>query len=256
MNILLTNDDGVDSPGLLALAQAFGQVAEVTVVAPDGEKSGFGHAFSHRRSVPFRRLELPGGLPALAVDGTPVDCVKLGLFLSKTPTDWVVSGLNRGANVGVDVFYSGTVGAACEGALQGVRGVAFSLHDPDPDSGSTPDVRAAAALCLQVFRQLNERPLPPSVCLNVNIPAGPVDAVCGVFATTQAQQRYRPTFECRPSKNGGDILFKTATNIQPDHADGADFERLKRGWITVTPLSVDRTEKSLLKEMRAWTWTL
>lgn len=256
MNILLANDDGIDSPGLLALARAFAQAAEVMVVAPDGEKSGYGHAFSHRRPLPFRRLELPGGLPAVAVDGTPVDCVKLGLFLSKTPIDWVVAGLNKGANVGVDVFYSGTVGAACEGALQGVRSVAFSLDDPDPNDDPTPDMSVASALCLRVFQQLNERPLPTNVCLNVNIPATPANAVCGVFTTTQAQQRYRPTFECRPAKNGGDVLFKTTNDVQPDSTEDADFMRLKQGWITVTPLSLDRTEKSLHKEMRAWTWTL
>jgi len=249
---LLSNDDGIDSPGLHALARVLAPRGALVVAAPDAERSGSSHAFTHRGPVAFRETELFQHQPAYAVAGTPVDCVKVGLFLEGA-VDWVVSGINLGANVGVDAFYSGTIGAACEGALQGHRGIAFSLELLD---GEAPDLDAAARLCALVLDQVLVQELPPGTCLNVNLPALPPERVRGIWTSAQAMQRYLPHFEWGPEQNGRRVLIKESKKVLDDHDDGGDYARLSAGWITVTPLSLNRTDPTLLEAMRAWTWTL
>lgn len=257
MRFLLTNDDGIDSPGLLALVEVFKQRGEVHVIAPNAQRSGYGHAFSYKRPIYYRELTLPGGVPAVAVEGTPVDCVKMGLFWSKLPFDWVISGLNLGANVGVDCFYSGTVGAASEGAIQGVPGVAFSLqtfHNPAVENPMNE--HAAATLCGKLFDQIAAGGMGPHDCLSVNIPAIPPNRIRGVWPSTQAHQRYLPTFVSEPAGDGRSVLFRPEVEILPDESQDVDHKRLLDGWITLTPLKIDRTDTDRLEELRAWTWNV
>lgn len=252
MKILLTNDDGIESPGLRALVEVFDE-AELTVVAPDSERSGYGHAFSFHKPVPFKEVEMLGVKKAYAVDGTPVDCVKLGLFVTEHEIDWVFSGINLGANLGIDAFYSGTVGAATEGAIQECRSVAFSLQI---DQGVSADVKTAAIICRQVFEQVAAQVLPTNVCLSINVPARPAGDILGIFPSSQGRQRYVPEYDWQPAQNGHEVLFRCGGTVIADESQRADYARLKQGWVTVTPLSIDRTEHTLLEEMRKWTWTL
>lgn len=252
MKILLTNDDGIESAGLRALVEAFDE-AELTVVAPDSERSGYAHAFSFRKPVPFRAIEMPGVEKAYAVDGTPVDCVKLGLFMTEHKIDWVFSGINLGANLGIDAFYSGTVGAATEGAIQECHSVAFSLQT---NQDVPADVKAAATICRQVFEQIAAQAPPTNVCISINVPARPVEEILGIFPSTQGRQRYVPEYEWEPSQNNHQMLFRRGGTVIADESQRADYARLRQGWVTVTPLSIDRTEHTLLEEMRKWTWTL
>lgn len=256
MRLLLTNDDGIGSPGLQALAQALGADHHVIVVAPDGERSGSGHAFTRNRPMRFAEVSLPGAQAAYALDGTPVDCVKAGMFFFEAKADWVISGINVGANVGVDAFYSGTIGAACEGALQDLRGVAFSLDLRDKN-GSV-DLKAAmgvaAVLCKRVFDQIVERQ-PTGICLNVNIPHHPLSHIKGICAAGQARQRYIPYYEAKPVENGDNVLIRSDLKIVPDETNKLDYHCLKQGWITVTPLSLNRTDLAMLQELNRWTWS-
>lgn len=255
MRILLTNDDGIGSAGLLTLVRELSPLGELTVFAPDRERSGASHAFTTQgKPVRLRELELWPGRPALAVEGTPVDCVKVALFLEDgRPLDWVVAGINLGANVGVDAFYSGTVAAACEGALQGVRSVAFSQA---LDEGFEPDLSGAARLSRQVFQKLLTEDVPAGTCLSVNLPARPPEAVRGIWVGRQARQRYLPYFTWGPSQDGYKTLIKAHRKIVDDPDTDADYARLRAGWITITPLTLDRTDRARLEAMRAWNWTL
>jgi len=256
MKFLITNDDGIDSPGLMALADVFAKKGEVLVIAPAAERSGYGHAFSYKRPIYYTERKLVGGHRGIAVEGTPVDCVKMGLFWTDTPFDWVLSGINLGANVGIDCFYSGTIGGASEGAIQGVPSIAFSmqtLHDPTVESPM--NVHSAALLCGKMFDQVAARPTPPPHCLNVNIPALPLSHIKGVFASSQAHQRYLPTFASEPAGDGRSVLFRPKVNILPDESKNVDYARLMGGWITITPLLIDRTDHTALEELQGWNWT-
>ena len=255
MRLLLTNDDGIESPGLQALVQVLGADHHVIVVAPDGERSGSGHAFTRNRPMRFQEVRLPGAQVAYALDGTPVDCVKVGMFFFEAKADWVISGINVGANVGLDAFYSGTIGAACEGALQGYRGVAFSLdlRDKNGSVNLKSAMGAAAVLCKRVFDQIVDRQ-PTSSCLNVNIPHHPLSQIKGICSAGQASQRYIPYYEAKPMENGDNVLIRSDLTIVPDQTEGLDYHCLKQGWITVTPLSLNRTDPALLQELSRWTW--
>lgn len=256
MRFLITNDDGIDSPGLMALADVFGKRGEVVVIAPAAQRSGYGHAFSYKRPIYYAERALASGHQGIAVEGTPVDCVKMGLFWADTPFDWVLSGINLGANLGIDCFYSGTVGGASEGAIQGVPGIAFSmqtLHDPTVESPM--NAYTAALLCGKIFDQIAAKPVRPSQCFNVNIPALPVKHIKGVFASSQAHQRYLPTFTSEPAGDGRSVLFRPKVEILPDESENVDYARLMDGWITITPLLIDRTDQATLEELQRWNWT-
>jgi 5'-nucleotidase len=168
MEILVTNDDGIDSPGLHALCAALGELGRVSVVAPREEQSGTGHAITFRQSISVRRAEVCNGTPAWAVDGTPADCVKFGvLHALDTPPDLVVSGINMGYNVGINVFYSGTVAAALEGAIQGIPSVAVS-GDYAPDD----DLSAPARRARDIMQEHGLADHRPPRAYNINMPAG------------------------------------------------------------------------------------
>lgn len=258
MKILLTNDDGVDSPGLLALVELLKERAELYIIAPASQRSGFGHAFSYKRPVYYSNIKLPNGHEAIAVEGTPVDCVKMGIYWTKQTFDWVISGMNAGDNVGVSTFYSGTIGGASEGAIQGVPSMAFSLQYPKhADEESPMDVDTAARLCINVFDQVREKDIPDRFCLNVNVPSIAPDEIKGVAVAPQAHQRFVPKFESEPYD--GDhhaVLFRSEVEIFPDDSPDVDYAKLEEGWITVTPLNIDRTETSQMETLRSWNWTL
>ncbi len=253
--ILVTNDDGIQSPGLAALAQAMAPLGRVVVVAPDRERSAAGHALTIHRPLRLHRAADPEGDAAASagverwhVDGTPADCVHLAVprLTGGRPPDLVVSGINRGLNVGDDVTYSGTVAGALEGALLHVPALAFSAEigaAGQIDWGRcVPFARALAAGVL-------ERGLPAGILLNVNFPAG---RPRGVRWTRQGTRRYRATSIERRDPAGRPYFWIDQIDMTPTGESDGDHRAIDEGCVSVTPLHANRTHAATLEALRDW----
>ena len=243
---LLTNDDGIYARGLLALYQELSRDAECLIVAPEVEQSAVGHAITISRPLMVRKARKNGSFLGYAVLGTPADCVKIGLGeLAGGPVDLVVSGINRGANVGINVLYSGTVSAATEAAILGVPSFAISL-----DTHDEADYSAAARFARKMAAFILENPL-PHVALNVNVPAVPEEEIRGVVVARQGRARLTESFDKRvdPREN---IYYWLAgeAELPSQEQDDTDAGALKRGMITVTPIHYDLTRHDLLDGLR------
>jgi 5'-nucleotidase len=234
--ILVTNDDGYFSPGIEALASALGRIGEVTVVAPQTEASAVGHALTLRRPL---RLELIR--PNLyAVDGTPTDCVNVALSqLFPAPPDLIVSGINKGLNIGDDVTYSGTVAGALEGALLGFSAIAVSLQY-SPDGW---DFGPAAAVAAELAASLLDRPLPVRTFLNVNVPRGPAR---GVRVTVQAKRNHITKVDRRVDPRGQAYFWIEEAQDDWQPHDRSDYQAVLEGHISVTPIQPDLTDHTAL----------
>jgi 5'-nucleotidase len=230
--ILVTNDDGIFSEGIKLLAEELAAVAEVTVVAPDREQSAMGHALTLSRPLRMQKVEDR----RFAVDGTPTDCVNLGVLslFKDSPPDFVASGINFGLNLGDDVTYSGTVSAGFEGTLLGVPSVAFSQEVAEGFS-----FRPAAVFARELFRILmaERKHLPPDLLLNVNIPAGPIQ---GVSLTRLGRRLYKQSVIEKLDPRGRKYYWIHGTP-QWERAAGTDFGAIADGYISVTPLHLDLT---------------
>ena len=231
MRILVTNDDGIFSEGLKLLAEALAGLAEVIVVAPDREQSASSHSLTLNRPLRMRRVREHW----YAVDGTPTDCVNLGVqgLLKEKPPDLVVSGINFGLNLGGDVTYSGTVSAAFEASLHQLPGIAFSQEVDEGFSFS-----AAAELAHEMISTLIVGDLPPDLLLNVNIPAG---APHGVRWTRLGKRIYRQTVVEKVDPKGRKYYWIAGTP-EWEHETGTDYDALMSGHVSVTPLHLDLTD--------------
>ena len=248
MRFLLTNDDGIYARGLGALYQELSRDADCLVVAPEIEQSAVGHAITIARPLMVRPARKNGQFMGWAVAGTPADCVKIGLReRSDKPVDLVVSGINLGANVGINVLYSGTVSAATEGAILGVPSIAVSLgtHSRDADFGF------AARFARKVARFMLEHNPNRHIPLNVNVPAVPEKDIKGVVVTRQGQARLMEQFERRtdPREN---VYYWLAgeTQVTDSEDNGTDFLALRNGMISITPIYYDLTRYDVLDELR------
>ncbi len=243
MRILLTNDDGVHAPGLMALHRAFKDRHQVTVVAPDTEQSAVGHAITLTDPIRVRRLEGEDGLDGWAVSGTPADCVKLALheLLPQSP-ELVLSGINLGANLGVNLLYSGTVSAASEAALQGITGLAFSLG-----TLHRPDFSFAARFAAHLVERLPGLGLPPGTPLNVNIPALAPERIKGVRLVRQSHASLRERFIRRSDPRGHVYYWQAGETMDSEDDLSLDYPAHLAGYVTVTPLRLDLTDEELLQ---------
>jgi 5'-nucleotidase len=242
--ILVTNDDGYDAPGLAALAAAVGTLGEVIVAAPDRERSGAGHALTLGRPLRVRKTA-PN---RYRVDGTPTDCVHLGVFnlTGGRPPDLVVSGVNRGLNLGDDVTYSGTVAGALEGTLLHIPSLAFSVAtDEDGAADYALAARFAASLAERVLRQ----GLPEGVFLNVNIPAG---SPRGVRITRQGTRSYRAAVVERLDPSGRPYFWIASAETTPAGELDGDHVAIREGCVSVTPLHANLTHAPSLDTLRGW----
>ena len=254
MHILVTNDDGVLAPGLLALAQEMRLLGKVSVLAPDHNWSASGHAKTMHRPLRVKEVTLADGTSALASDGAPSDCVALGLLgLLPEKVDLVVSGINPNANIGHDVTYSGTVTAAMEAVIGGVPGIAVSLHSPE-NHPSALDYGPAARAARRIAQMLMAQTVDPRIVLSVNVPYLPDEQLRGILITRQGLRVYRDRLDRRmdPRQHpyywiGGDV----PTAI-PD--DGTDFGAVAQGYVSVTPLQLDLTAFDAIPIMQAWKW--
>jgi 5'-nucleotidase len=242
MHILVTNDDGITAPGLLALVQEMKSIGQVSVLAPDHNWSASGHVKTMHRPLRVKEAILLDGTPAFSSDGAPSDCVALALlgFISEK-IDLVVSGINPNANIGHDVTYSGTVTAAMEAAISGVPGIAFSLHTPI-ESQDAPEYGPAARVACRIVKSLNKTELANHLLLNVNIPYLPDDQIKGVLITRQGLRVYRDRLDRRLDPRGKPYYWigGDAPTAIPDQ--GTDFWAMEQGYVSITPLHLDLTD--------------
>ena len=244
---LLTNDDGIYARGLSSLFGELSRDAECIIVAPEVEQSAVGHAITISRPLMVRKARKNGNFFGYGVLGTPADCVKIGLSeLAGKPIDLVVSGINRGANVGINVLYSGTVSAATEAAILGVPALAISLDSHH----EAADYSAAARIARKMAALLLENPL-PGVALNVNVPAVPEEQIRGVVVARQGGARLMECFDKRTDPRGNLYYWLAGETELPTREQGdTDASALKRGMITVTPLHHDLTRHDLLEGLK------
>ena len=239
--ILVTNDDGFRSDGITALADALKSIGEVTIVAPIEEASAIGHALTLRRPL---RLEKVGD-DVYSVDGTPTDCVNVAITqVFKGLPDLVVSGINKGWNLGDDVTYSGTVAGALEGALLGVPSLAVSLRQTRGEY----DFSYAAHAALTLARAILQRPLPPRTFLNINVPKGQPK---GLRATVQAKRNHATSIAERHDPKGRPYFWIEEGQNEWHPHDRSDYELVRDGYVSVTPLHPDLTAHYALAAVEA-----
>ncbi len=248
MHILVTNDDGIESPGLLALKQALDPLGDVDVIAPDSNRSATARSITIRRPLEVEEVTLADGSSGYATDGTPVDCVRFAVLglLGRTP-DVIVSGINHGLNLGDDVTYSGTVAAALEGVLLGWPAIAVSQQAANHehwDSGSAVyDFRAVAAFVARLVPVAIRERFPRHVLLNVNAPALPPERVRGARVTRLGRRIYNDRLELVEGEDGGRkryLIYGDSPSHHPEQ--GTDFAAIEEEMISVTPLHFDLTD--------------
>lgn len=252
MHILVTNDDGVNAPGLAALAREAALLGKVTVLAPNHNWSASGHVKTLDRPLRVKELPAIDGIPVFSSDGAPSDCVALavlGIFSEKV--DLVLSGINPNANLGHDVTYSGTVTAAMEAAIWGIPGVAVSLDTPEYHAGEL-DYSAAACIGRQVTAQVLEHGLPASTLLNVNVPYLPYDQIKGFAWTRLGLRVYNDELVTRKDPRGRPYYWigGEAPGGVPD--EGTDFGALAQGFVSITPLQMDMTAYPAMESLIKW----
>ncbi|MDT7910340.1 5'/3'-nucleotidase SurE [Thermus sp.] len=245
MRILVSNDDGIFSPGIKALGLAMRALGEVYVVAPDVEQSAVGHGITVRRPLRFKHTQSAGfgEIPAYRVDGTPADCVVLGVHLLGRP-DLLVSGINIGVNLGLDLTHSGTVAAALEGTSLGIPSIAFSLDT----SGEELDFTEAALWAQRLARLVAEKGLPRGIFLNVNFPAGTPK---GVLVTRLSPHHWEDKVVERLDPEGRPYYWIAGTPVGEEE-EGTDLWAVRRGYVSVTPVSLDFTALDFLPEVDRW----
>ncbi|PPD49566.1 MAG: 5'/3'-nucleotidase SurE [Methylobacter sp.] len=244
MHILLSNDDGYLAEGLSALANALREHADISVVAPDRNRSAASNSLT--LEMPLRAYPSHNGF--IKVDGTPTDCVHLAItgLLEKEP-DMVFAGINHGSNLGDDVLYSGTVAAATEGRFLGLPAVAISLAGNNPVNFAT-----AAHVAVTLFKQLVEKPLPQDTILNVNVPDLPLQAIKGYQATRLGQRHKSEPVIKSEDPRGRTIYWVGPPGGEQDAGNGTDFYAIAEGFVSVTPLQLDLTWYDRINALKAW----
>lgn len=254
MHILVTNDDGVTAPGLLALVQAMRKIAKVSILAPDRNWSGGGHVKTIDRPLRIKDVILSDGSQAYASDGAPSDCVALALlgFIAEK-IDLVVSGINPMANVGHDVTYSGTVTAAMESVIWGVPAIAFSLNTHESHLGVI-DYTQSATYANYVVQTVLKHRIPAGILLNVNIPYQPGSEIKGFKTTRQGTRVYRDRLDERIDPRGRSYYWIGGDAPTGLPHNGTDIGVLEAGYVSVTPLQLDLTAYPALHLINTWRW--
>jgi 5'-nucleotidase len=245
MQVLLTNDDGIYAPGLWALYHTFSARHQVIVVAPDRERSAVGHGITLHQPIRYEKTRVNGGMAGFAVNGTPADCVKLGLAeLLENPPELVVSGINPGANVGINVNYSGTVAAAKEAAMAGIPAIAVSIMAP-----GDKHVDAAARFAESLSLQVKGWGLPRGTFLNVNFPDLPIDEIRGVRWSRQGTGIFSQHFEKRRDPRNRTYYWQGCDGQEAYDQSDIDGAALAGRYISITPIKCDMTDYDTLREL-------
>lgn len=248
MRVLLTNDDGVNSEGLFALKESLASGHEVVVIAPDRNWSTSGHNKTMDRPLRVNEVQLRDGSPAYATDGTPADCVSLAAlgFLGYAP-DLVISGINKGNNLGDDITYSGTVTAAMEGIISGYPAIAVSMN-----YRPTWPVEVGGAFIQRLVQQVVERGLARDILLNVNVPNLPHDQVKGVRIIRLGKRIYKDELITRTDPSGRNYYWIGGSLVGNHLEEGTDVQAIEDGYVSVTPIHMDLTNHRLLETLRSW----
>lgn len=251
-HILITNDDGIDSPGLLALAQSLAPLGRTTILAPDHNWSASGHVKTMHRPLRVKETRLADGTPAYTSDGAPSDCVALALLgFFDEKIDLVASGINPNANLGHDVTYSGTVTAAMEAAIWGIPGLAFSLELPQ-NRHADVDFTCAAEIASQVTTVVLQHNLPKNILLNVNIPEGAAPKSSRFQITRQGLRLYRDALDRRVDPRGRPYYWIGGDAPSGVPEAGTDFGALAEKVVSITPLHLDMTAYEFMSVLNSW----
>ncbi|MEZ5008931.1 MAG: 5'/3'-nucleotidase SurE [Chitinophagales bacterium] len=242
--ILVTNDDGIIAPGIRALVEAMKNIGEVVVVAPDSPQSGMGHAITLNNPLRINKVDIFKGVRAYQCSGTPADCVKIGIdkILHKQP-DLCVSGINHGSNSSINVIYSGTMSAAMEAAISGIKAVGFSLLNGSLDA----DMRAAGLVAEKVARQVLQHGIPRGSLLNVNIPNKPIEEIKGYKVARQAVAKWIEEFDERKDPRGTEYYWLTGRFVNFDNGEDTDEWALQNDYVSIVPVQYDLTNHHAIR---------
>ena len=247
--ILITNDDGYNAKGLLSLVESVAEIGEVVIVAPDRPQSGKGHSITVNEPIRCYETELFDEIKAYCCTGTPVDCIKMGLFiLNNRVPDLILSGINHGSNVSTNVLYSGTMAAAVEGALEGIPSIGFSLTTYSSDANFNASKKIVKAITKQVLNNSLKR----GVCLNVNIPDVKFELIKGIKVCRQGRAFWDDTFDKRTDPLGKDYYWLTGSFSSKEQSSDTDIHYLKENYVTVVPTQFDMTCYNSVEELKKW----
>ena len=245
--ILVTNDDGISSKGLASLINVARKFGEVVVVAPDKPQSGMGHAITIHNPLRLRKNNMFEEVESYSCTGTPVDCVKLGVYeVIKTKPDLILSGINHGENSSTNVLYSGTMSAAIEGALEGIPSIGFSLCNYDPNADFSASEEIVRTILIKLLNQVSE----PSICLNVNIPNVSLKDIKGVKICRQGYAFWSDSFEKRKDQFGQNYYWLTGDFTDRDQRKGTDLYALKENYVSVVPTMFDLTAHKYISSFK------
>lgn len=248
MKILVSNDDGIDSAGIYSLAEELKTIAEVTVVAPHKEQSAVGHAITMQTPLRVFEYQKNGKFFGYAVDGTPADCVKIGMRnLMPAPPDLVVSGINHGSNTAINIIYSGTVSAAREAAIMEVPSIAISVTSHQVADFSFAS-NVAKVLALEVYK----RGLPLGTMLNVNVPNLPKSGIKGMLVTKQGKSKWDDIYEKRVDPYGRNYYWLTGNLKDVDESIDLDQAAIKQNYVSVSPIHFDLSDYQTYQKMKEW----
>lgn len=248
MKILVSNDDGIDSKGIHALVYALRQIAEVVVVAPHKEQSAVGHAITMQTPLRVFEYHKDGEFFGYAVDGTPADCVKIGIRnIMKESPDLMVSGINHGSNTAINIIYSGTVSAAREAAIMDVPSIAISVA-----SHAVKDFSFAAKVATQLALETNKRGLPNGTMLNVNVPNLSEEQIKGIQLTKQGKSKWDDIYEQRVDPYGRNYYWLTGNLVEADHSIELDQAAIKQNYVSISPIHFDLTDYDTYEKMKEW----
>lgn len=248
MKILVSNDDGIDSAGIAALVKSLKEIADVTVVAPHYEQSAVGHAITMKIPLRVTPYYKNGDFFGYSVDGTPADCVKMGIRnILKEPPDLVISGINNGSNTAINIIYSGTVSAAREAAIMDVQSFAISICNHQPKN-----FEYAARLAKMLALKIKKYNIPLGTMLNVNVPDLPENEIAGIFLTKQGKSKWDDIYEQRWDPYGRDYYWLTGKMIEIDSNNDIDQVAVKKNFVSITPIHFNLTDYDTFEKMKTW----
>ena len=246
--ILVTNDDGITAPGLRKLIHVMNKIGEVVVVAPDSPQSGMGHAITISDTLYSKKEKIDDGPQTeYSISGTPADCVKFAIreILDRKP-DLCVSGINHGANSSINVIYSGTMSAAVEAGIEGIKSIGFSLLDYSWDADFKPCEKHIEKICLNMLKQKKS-----NIILNVNFPSN-LKEFKGIKVCRQAKGYWEDTYDKRISPLGKEYYWLTGNFVNQENSEETDEWALSKGYVSVVPISYDMTSYEDLKKIKNW----
>jgi 5'-nucleotidase len=252
VHFLLSNDDGIHAPGLAALACELQKIGRVTIVAPDRERSATGHAITVYYPLRVRQVAYTDNITAYAVDGTPADCVRLALealIPAEDPYNLVVSGINKGVNLGTDVIYSGTVSAAIEAAVMTMPALAVSLVDDRQDALPW---QSAAQVTRHIIQATVKHQMAAATVLNINVPALQYNQIKGIKVTRLGMRRYKDGVHKREDPSGEIYYWRAGTAVDIEGQEDTDAQAVAAGYVSLTPIHLDMTHYPSLNKLQAW----